>query len=133
MNAKAFLDTNIIIYLLSADRRKADISDGLVAVGGFVSVQVLNEFASFGLRKLKLSLTEVEQVLAAVRANCTVVDLSVETHELGLKLIHRYAFSLYDAMIISAAIRAGAQTLYSEDMQDGLRVDGALSIVNPYK
>jgi len=85
-----------------------------------------------GSRKLGLSLGEIGDVLAAVRATCEVQPLTVEVHETGLGLIDRYGFSVYAAMIVASALLAGATTLHSEDMQDGLGVDGGLRIVNPY-
>ena len=133
MSAKAFLDTNVPLYLLSEDQRKADISESLVSAGGVVSVQVLNEFASVALRKHALSIDEVKTVLAAVRANCEVVPLTIETHELGLRLVQRYSFSLYDAMIVAAASLTGATVLYSEDMQDGMAIEGGFKISNPFR
>jgi predicted nucleic acid-binding protein len=45
----------------------------------------------------------------------------------------RYGFSVYDAMIVAAALREGCTTLYSEDMHDGLLVEDQLRIVNPFK
>ncbi|MBD2860120.1 PIN domain-containing protein [Spongiibacter sp. KMU-158] len=132
MKDKPFLDTNIIIYLLSADDYKADLSEQIVTRGGTVSVQVLNEFLSVATRKLGLTQQESADVLNAVRRSCNVIPLTLETHDLGVDLIDRYGFSIYDAMIVAAALTSGAKTLYSEDMQNGLLVDNCLRIVNPY-
>ncbi len=62
----------------------------------------------------------------------TVVPLTVDTHDRGLALAERYQLSLYDGMIVAAAQLAGCTTLYSEDMHDGLVIDG-LTIRNPYR
>jgi len=132
MRDKVFFDTNIIVYLLSDDVRKANISEQLIGAGGTVSVQVLNEFVNVAQRKLRLSWSEIEMVLAAIRANCTVVPMAVETHELGLRLMQRYAFAFYDSLIVAAALLAKMPTLYSEDMHAGLVVEQSLTIMNPY-
>lgn len=132
MSDKPFFDTNIVVYLLSEDTRKANLSEQLVAGGGIISVQVLNEFASVGARKLGLTQQEVKDVLAAVRGTCEVFPLTVELHDIGMGLIDRYGFSVYDSMVVAAAIASGATTLYGEDMQDGLVVDDCVKIVNPY-
>ena len=67
--------------------------------------------------------------MRSVRA---VVPLALETHELGLHIAERYRFSIYDALIVAAALLAGCGTLYSEDLQDGQSIDGRLVIRNPF-
>jgi predicted nucleic acid-binding protein len=61
-----------------------------------------------------------------------VEDLAVQTHDVGRALAERYGLSIYDAMIVASALVAGCTTLWSEDMQDGLVVEGQLRIVNPF-
>jgi predicted nucleic acid-binding protein len=127
-----FLDTNVLLYVLSADENKASRAEEELRTGGTVSVQVLNEFASVATRKLKMSVAEVREVLGTVRRLCTVVPLSEETHDLGLAIAERHGFSLYDSMIVAAALLAGCQTLVSEDMQDGQTVHGRQRFHNPF-
>ena len=128
---RVFLDTNVVLYLLSADERKANTAEGLLAQGGLVSVQVLNEAASVCLRKLKLSWPEVRELLDAVKACCEVLPLTLPVHERALYLAERYRLSLYDALICASAQNAGAEVLYTEDLQDGLVLDG-LTVRNPF-
>jgi predicted nucleic acid-binding protein len=130
--ADTFFDTNVVLYLLSADTAKADRAEELLAIGGTVSVQVLNEFVSVALRKLRMSWPEIRDVLAQVRAVCPVEAISVETHERAMQVAERYGFSIYDALIISAALLAGCSTLYSEDMQNGQVIEGQLTIRDPF-
>lgn len=63
---------------------------------------------------------------------CAVEELTVQTHNVGRALAERYGFSVYDAMIVASALIAGGTTLWSEDMQDGLLVEGQSRIVNPF-
>ena len=128
--AESFLDTNILLYLLSADAAKADRAERIVAQGGVVSVQVLNEFASVATRKLGMRIAEAAEVLRAVRALCRVVAVQEETHDLGMRIAERHGLSIYDSMIAAAARLAGCKVILSEDMQDGLRVEG-MRIHNP--
>jgi predicted nucleic acid-binding protein len=128
----AFLDTNILLYLLSADAGKADRAEALIAEGPHVSVQVLNEFAAVSTRKLGLDWREVRDVLTTVRRVCTVEPLTVETHDRALHIAERYRLRVYDALIIAAALLAGCKQLYSEDLQHGKRIDKKLLIVNPF-
>ena len=127
-----FFDTNVVLYLLSADTAKADRAEELLALGGTISVQVLNEFAAVASRKLRMSWTEIREVLAQVRAVCAVEPLTVETHERALRIAVRYRLSIYDALIVAAALLAKCQTLHSEDMQDGQVVERQLTIRNPF-
>lgn len=131
--ADAFFDTNIILYLLSGDDAKADRAEELLAIGGMISVQVLNEFVSVALRKLHLSWPEIGDILGPVRAVCPVVGLSLDTHDRALVVAQRYGLSIYDALIVAAALIAGCKTLYSEDMQDGQVIERQLTICNPFK
>lgn len=130
--ADPFLDTNILLYLLSGDAEKADSAEALLAAGGVISVQVLNEFASVASRKLAMPMAEIREVLATLRAVFKVVPLTEETHDLALSLAERYGYSIYDAIILAAALQAGCQTLVTEDMQDGQIIEGQLKIWNPF-
>jgi predicted nucleic acid-binding protein len=127
----AFFDTNLLLYLLSEDAAKADRAEALLASGGVISVQVLNEFASVATRKLKMGIAEVREVLATIRAVCSVKPVDIETHELALDLVERYRFSVYDGLILAAAALAGCTVLYTEDLRHRQRVDG-VTISNPF-
>jgi predicted nucleic acid-binding protein len=127
-----FFDTNVVLYLLSADPAKADRAEELLASGGAISVQVLNEFVAVATRKLHMSWIEIREVLAQVRAVCVVKPLTIETHERALQIAERYGLSIYDALILSAALLADCTTLLSEDMQDGQVIERQLTICNPF-
>ena len=64
---------------------------------------------------------------------CTIVPISEETHDAGLQLAERHGLSVYDAMIVAAALLAGCKTLLSEDMQDGQVFEGRLKVRNPFR
>jgi len=129
--SRAFFDTNVLLYLLAAEA-KADRAEALLASGGTVSMQVLNEFASTAFRKLKLTWPEIREVLAGVRATCDVVPVTVAIHEKGLAIAERYQFSFYDSLILAAAQEAGCRIVYSEDMQHG-QVVASVTVRNPFR
>jgi predicted nucleic acid-binding protein len=129
---KVFLDSNVALYLLSGDAAKADRAEDLMADGGVISVQVLNEIANVTRRKLTMSWSETNDVLDAIRAVCTTEPLTVETHDTGRRISERYGLSVYDSMIAATALLAECEVLYSEDMHDGLVIDARLRIVNPF-
>jgi predicted nucleic acid-binding protein len=131
--AKVFFDTNVVLYLLSADSIKADRSEEIIAAGGIISAQVLNEFAAVATRKFRMPWPEIRDVLAQVRAVCSVEPVTAETHDLATQIAERYGLSIYDAAIVASALRAGCSTLYSEDMQHGQLIERKLKIRNPYR
>jgi len=133
MSAKPFLDTNVILYLLSGDTAKANQAETLLAQGGTISVQVLNEAVNVMAKKLKMGMNEVCEVLAGIRYVCDVQPVTIETHDQALDIMRRFGFSVYDSGIVAAAINAGCTTLYSEDLQDGQRIGSNLTIANPFK
>lgn len=131
--AERFFDTNILLYLLSGDDVKANRAEEELGAGGVISVQVLNEFAAVASRKVKMSVAEIREALEAIRAVCRVVPINEETHDRGLQIVERYGLSVYDAMIVASALLAGCDTILSEDMQDGLFLDGRAEIRNPFR
>ncbi len=131
-DGKTFLDTNVLLYLLSGDEAKADRAEEVIAGGGIISVPVLNEFASVATRKLRMSWEEIREILWWVRAICPVEAITVESHDRGLQIAQRYGLSIYDSMIIASALMAGCAAVYSEDMQHGQVFDDQLTILNPF-
>ena len=127
-----FLDSNIILYVGSRQQAKADRAEELIANGGTISVQVLNEIANVSRRKMRMSWVETCDFLSTVRGLLKVEPVTIEMHEAGIDLAERYGLSVYDAMIASAALLTECDTLFTEDFQDGLLVGGRLRVVNPF-
>lgn len=130
--AKRFFDTNVLLYLLSADVAKADRVEEALVAGGTISVQVLNEFTSVALRKLGMKVSQVREALEPITEICEVMPLTTQVHQRGLRVAERYRFSFYDALIVAAALESGSTTLYSEDLQDGQVIDRVLAVKNPF-
>jgi predicted nucleic acid-binding protein len=128
----SFLDSNIVLYLASEDLLKADRAQELVAEGGTISVQVLNEIANISRRKMGLSWAETRNFLLMIRGLLKVEPITIEMHDVGISLAERYQLSVYDSMIVSAALSAECDTLLSEDLQNGLLINGRLRVLNPF-
>lgn len=127
------LDTNVLVYAFSDDPRAAP-AQNLLDLGCVTALQCLNEFANVARRKLGLDWPEIVIGLADIRSLCSsVLPLDIATHEHALELAGRYNLSIYDALLVSAALRGGCRLLWSEDMQDGLLVDEQLRVTNPFK
>ena len=128
-----FFDTNVLLYLLSADEGKARIAEQLLTTGGVVSIQGLNEFASVASRKLSMAIAEIKDGLTVVKSFCDVEPLSMETHELGLSYCSQFGYSVYDAMILATATLADSHILFSEDFQSDQQITSNLTIRNPFR
>jgi predicted nucleic acid-binding protein len=129
---KPFLNTNVLVYAVLSDDPRCPTAERLLAAGGTVSVQVLNEFANVARGKLKWPWRDIEATLTLVRSQSRRVrDISVSTHEAALALARDHGLAFYDALIVAAALEAGCDTLFSEDMQHG-RKFGSLTVVNPF-
>jgi len=132
MNDKPFFDTNVVLYAFRQDDTRGQVAETLLVAGGTLSVQVLNEFVAVARRKFDKSWEEVRRALDVLHVFCPEpVPLTVETHERAVHIAERYGYSIFDSLIIAAALHVGASTLYSEDMREGQAIDG-LTIRNPF-
>ncbi len=132
-DSKAFIDTNILLYLLSSDTEKANRAETIIQKGGSISVQVLNEFTNVARRKLSLTWAEINEILEVIKSVFQTNPLTIETHDLGRFLAERYKLSLFDAMIVSSALLCNCEILYSEDMQHNQIIEEQLRVCNPFK
>ena len=122
----------MLLYAFAKDDARNEIAEALLARGGVVGVQTLNEFVAVALLKLAMSWEEVIEALGAIRAlSPTPVPLTVRTHDAALRIARRHGYHIYDSLVIAAALEAGCNTLFSEDMKDGQAIEG-LTIRNPF-
>jgi len=130
---KPFLDTNILIYATLSDDPRRVAAERVFEAGGTISVQVLNEFANVARGKLSRSWAKIEATLDLVRGQVERVrPVTVATHDRALTLARDQRLPFYDALIVAAALEAGCDTLFTEDMQHGRVIDG-LTIRNPFR
>jgi predicted nucleic acid-binding protein len=133
MKGDAFFDTNILVYAYAKNDARAEIAEVLLARGGTVGVQNLNEFVNVAVRKLAMPWKEVVEALDVIRVFCpSPVPLTVRTHDEALRISGRYRYHIYDSLVIAAALEARCGTLYSEDLKDGQTIEG-LTVRNPFK
>ncbi|MGF1549103.1 MAG: PIN domain-containing protein [Sphingomonadaceae bacterium] len=126
------LDTNILVYAFQAGA-KHKRSLAILDARPVASVQILNEYAHLSRRKLRRSWREIEQDLDIVRTMAATVEPITEAaNREALRIVGRYQLSFYDSVLLAVALESGVETLYSEDMQDGLVIDERLTIVDPY-
>jgi predicted nucleic acid-binding protein len=129
---RAFFDTNVLVYAaLREEEVKAERARECMREGGVTSVQVWNEFANVFSRKFGRKWPEVREAERDLRDLVEVMPLSVGTHERALTLAARFRFGFYDALIVASALEASCEVLYTEDLQDGQKIEG-LTIRNPF-
>jgi len=127
-----FVDTNVLVYFALGNDPRSSKAQSLIAEGGVISVQVLNEFADVMRRKLKMSWDEVATGLGFAKSILDVTPITVDVQDHAVRLAARYDLRIYDANILASALAADCDTLYSEDMHAGLLVESRLTIVNPF-
>jgi predicted nucleic acid-binding protein len=137
MSVRAFLDTNILVYAYDRHdphkqiKAQAVITDGIEQENLVLSVQVLGEFFNVVTRHIPEPLTsgEARQIIDAIRIlpvqeiDLPMVNRAIDTHE-------AYRIAYWDALIVSAAERAGCDLILSEDLSHGQSYHG-ISVQNP--
>ena len=129
---RVFVDTNVLVYALSAADPKSLIAEALIAQCPTLSVQVINEGVSVQTKKLRRPMSDALRVATYLMQRCQVVSLTVADVELSHDLIENHQFSMWDSLIVASALNSDCAVLYSEDMQHGRVVRGRLTIQNPF-
>jgi len=133
-----FFDTNVLVYLFDASqapkkaRAQALLADAVVGGDALLSTQVLQEFFVAVTRKLSTPLPH-DQAEQAVRelSSLPVVDVDTATILESIATMRRYGFSFWDSLIVRSAIKGGASVLYTEDLNDGQKIE-TLTVHNPF-
>lgn len=136
MSGREFLDTNVLIYAHD-DREPGKQAAARALIRrlirerrGTVSLQVLQEFFAITTRKLGLPSEHARrQVLEYSCFEVIALGLPDVVAAIDLHRLHRW--SIWDALIVRAALNGGCRTLHTEDMQSGYVVDG-LTLRNPF-
>jgi predicted nucleic acid-binding protein len=139
MSDRAFLDTNIFVYSFdSASPKKAARAAKLIRTAiesrtGIVSYQVVQEFFNVALRRFAkpMSIPEAEQYLSTIFRPLLAVHSSQALYREALRIGARFRIPWYDSLIVASALEGKCDVLYSEDFQNGQRVEG-LEISNPF-
>ena len=136
MSVPVFVDTNILICAddraAPAKRERAQnlIREVIREQTGRLSLQVLQEFFAAATRKLGLA-ADVARRRVELYARLDVVRLEPADVLAAIDLHRLYRVSIWDALILRAAVIAGCRKLYSEDLQNGFRIE-KLEVVNPF-
>ena len=139
MNAKFFLDTNVILYVFDqAAPQKAEVArrlikDGIDEKQTVVSYQVVQEFINVAIKRFRISLAraDLELFLETALFPMAVVSPSQPLIMEALRLQSAFRLAWYDSLIVAAALESGCEVLYTEDIQHGQRIRDVL-VQNPF-
>jgi predicted nucleic acid-binding protein len=133
MPARAFFDTNVLIYALAQNDRRSSRAETLLSNGGVISTQVLNEFVSVARRKMQMPWNDIRAALDAILVLCpSPLPITLTLHEAALAIAENSGYGICDALVIAAALETKCRILFSEDLQDGQVIAGQLTIRNPF-
>jgi len=135
MNDYIFIDTNLWLYIFIPDdqakyiKLKALLHDWFNNNMVVISFQVINEI-TYNLKKKKFLEAEITDIIKTLNKNCIVSNFSYDILMKASELREKYMLSFWDSLIVSTAISTNCKTLYSEDMQSGMNIEGT-KILNP--
>ncbi|MBF0399179.1 MAG: PIN domain-containing protein [Magnetococcales bacterium] len=135
MTARAFVDTNIFVYALgkSPNFRKDTANQILNGVTRpVINGQVIRELGYNLRKKAGYGEEELQEVIRQLYLDCEILADHETLFLHASRLREALSISYWDSLIVAAALTAGCDTLYSEDMQHGQRIAGSLTIINPF-
>jgi predicted nucleic acid-binding protein len=132
MSDKLFLDSNVCLYCFDSNEKRQSAALRLLSMRPLISTQVIHETAAVCLGKWKMNASEVRSYIELLISKCDVEVLPPSHTFDALDLLEKFSLSWWDALIVASALKAGCTLLYTEDMQDGLTVNGSLTIKNPF-
>jgi predicted nucleic acid-binding protein len=137
MTGPFFVDTNVLVYADDArDAEKQATARALLRRllaerSGKLSLQVLQEFFAAATQKLGLAAVDARRRIE-IFSHLDVVRLDVDDVLAAIDLHRLHELSIWDALVVRAALISGCRTLYTEDLQHGRRFE-ALQIVDPFR
>ncbi|MCB1155982.1 MAG: PIN domain-containing protein [Leptospiraceae bacterium] len=138
MKEKVFIDSNIFLYALLNEKEEnkkcqgaIELFDSLDGNDILISTQVINEIF-VNLLKNRIAKSNARKALDSIIADCEVMPIELETVRFAWNLRDNYNFSYWDSLIVSSALLGKCSYLYTEDMQDNLKVENRLKIINPF-
>ena len=127
------LDTNILIYSHDTSApEKQNIARDLIVRSPIICSQTLAEYISVLCRVIKIPKAFITNACMPNLRHCQIQLVDTATLQIAERLIQRYDFQIFDAIIVASALETGCNTLYSEDLQHNMIIDRKLSIINPF-
>ena len=132
MTGRNFADSNIVIYAVGKDSNQQNKAREIITNGVMVSSQVINETINVLTRKQGLDISVAHEIAESLLELTSVMPVDELTIREAIRLAVRYQLSHWDSLIVAAALLAGCEKLYSQDLQHGQVFDEKLLVVNPF-
>jgi predicted nucleic acid-binding protein len=134
MKDKVFIDTNILIYLITDNSNKKDIIISKISEfeNCYLSIQVINEFANTCIKKKLFKSEEIAEIIKELRKVFNILEIYLDTILQALKIQNKYKYSFYDSLIISTASENGCSIIFTEDLQHNQLIEKKVKIINPF-
>lgn len=135
MPDRVFIDTNILVYFISDEKKKKPRAKEIIFSSDkvFISSQVISEFISVCFTKKLLKTDEIMSVVDQFVEALRFVTVDEITIKRALQIKKKSQLSFWDCLVIASALENDCAILYTEDMQEGQIIEKALTIVNPFK
>ena len=136
MNDKVFIDTNVWVYARVEGTELKKHTEAISFLRNLpnwvvISTQVINEFYS-ALSKNKIADAKIQSAIEQILPDVYLKEISLRTIKNSWRIKLKYHLSIYDSLIIAAALEADCKTLYTEDLQHNQLIENKLRIINPF-
>ena len=134
MPDRIFVDTNILVYFISDEKKKKLRARDIIFTSEevFVSSQVISEFVSVCFSKKLLKTDDVAAITNHFLEALSFVTVKESTIKKALQVKKKFLYSFWDSLVIASAMENNCSILYTEDMREGQVIDGKLTIINPF-
>lgn len=130
--SRCFVDSNVILYILDSNVAKFSKAKKVLGLYPLLNSQVLVEVVNVARRKFSYTKDDCLNLWVDLHKFCEIVPIAKSTTELTTRLVKKYDYQIFDAIIVASALEVGCETLYSEDLQHMLVVENQLTIINPF-
>jgi predicted nucleic acid-binding protein len=130
---RVFLDTNIVVYNHTRTEpvKYEKSAELLLRVEGVISTQVLSEMSNVLCKKFKFGWADIQKVIREVDSLLDILIVTPAIIDEAITIADRYHYGYYDSLILTSAIEASCEVLYSEDFQHNQIIEG-VRIINPF-
>jgi len=135
MSDKAFIDTNVFVYLYSEDevQKQKRAEDAIEKYECITSTQVLNEFSNVCLKKLRIPIDIISCSIDEITDACTITLVDTKLIKSALYLQKKYGYSYYDSLVIASALSQNCKYLLTEDLSNRQLIENSLFILNIFE
>jgi predicted nucleic acid-binding protein len=135
MKDKIFIDTNILIYLYSADEpdKRQKVIAAFNDYDCITSTQAINEFSNVCIKKMNKKSKDIAAAINEIISVCKLELIDIETINTALELHNHYHYSYFDCLMLASALNSNCKYIYSEDMADKQIINEKLKIINIFK